>query len=357
MDVIEWMQNFIEEALKNDDQQRLQLVYFAQQADILRESNPEVAFQVYQAGRSASEALAETCWILFFAQRMAHVCIFELENLERAMDMVARDYVLSTQDTYTHCPINSAVRVNLVETYLYYDPVGYADTIQEVVEYLRKTEATNTHLRLQLDDFMAQLHLKLNQLDKALDYSLRTLDDGYGFLTLSRIYWERGEYQKALEISELREEESLSSPYTLADSRAWIAAMLMRTNGDSLKAKSLYKRAQYHIAKINFVPNSTLFDALADYHEASGSMNEALAIRDDQLAKQQAIAGPEEVIIVRLRRARLLGRMGTITEMNDQIAEIRTHLSKIKQPAYYKQLLGLIETGHYSDIVWKDISS
>jgi len=353
MDVIEWMQRFTEDALKNNDQQRLQLVYFAQQADILRESNPEVAFQVYQAGRSAAEALSEACWILFFAQRMAHVCIFELENLDRAIDLVTRDYVLSTQDVYLRCPINPAIRINLVETYLYYDPVGYANKIQEVVDYLRKTEANNIHLHLQLDDFLAQLYLKLNQLDKALDYSLRTLDDGYGYLTLSRIYWERGDYQEALEISEIREEESISSPYGLADSRAWIAAMLMRTNGDPLKAQSLYKRAQYHINKITFVPNSTLFDALADYQEASGNLSEALRIRDNQLAKQQRIVGPEEVIIVRLRRARLLGRMSKIDDMNNQIADIRENLNKVKQSTHYEQLLSLIENGYYSDVVWQ----
>ena len=353
MAVFDWMQNFIEEALKNNDQQRLQLVYFAQQADILRESNPEVAFQVYQAGRAAAENLSEACWILFFAQRMAHVCIFELENLERAMDLVARDYVLSTQESYTHCPINPAIRVNLVETYLYYDPVGYADTIQEVVDYLRKTESTDTHMRLQLNDFMAQLYLKLNQLDKALDYSLRTLDEGYGYLTLTRIYWERGDYQQALEISELREEESITSPYGLADSRAWVAAMLMRTKGYPLKAKSLYQRAQYHINKITFVPNSTLYDALAEYQEASGNLNGALQIRDEQLTKQQLVAGPEEVVIVRLRRARLLGRMGKIEALNNQISDIRNHLSKVKQHEHYEQLINLIEKGHYSDVVWQ----
>lgn len=353
MAIFEWMQRFTEEALKNNDQQRLQLVYFAQQADILRESNPEVAFQVYQAGRSAAEVLSETCWILFFAQRMAHVCIFELENLERAMDLVTRDYLLTTKDSYLNCPINPAIRINLVETYLYYDPVGYAETILEVVDYLRNTEASDIHLRLQLDDFLAQLYLKLNQLDKALDFSLRTLDEGYGFLTLTRIYWERGEYQKALEISELREEESTSSAYGLADSRAWIAAMLMRTNGDPLKAKSLYQRAQYQINKITFVPNSTLFDALADYHEASGDYIEALRVRDDQIAKQQLVAGPEEYIIVRLRRARLLGRMGKIEAMNTQITDIRNHLQNLKQPAHYEQLLKLIESGYYSDVVWK----
>lgn len=356
MDVIEWMQKFTEEALKNDDQQRLQLVYYAQQGDILRQSNPETAFQVFQVGRTAAEQLPEPCWVLFFAQRLAHICIFELENLERAMDLVTRDYVLSTQDSYVHCPINLALRLNLVETYLYYDPVGYADTIIEVIDYLRKTESDETYTRLQLDDFMAQLHLKLNQLDKALDYALRTLDDGYGYLTLTRIYWERGDYQKALDISELRQEESLYSPFMLADARAWTAAMLMRTKGDVIKAKSLYQRAYYHTQKINFVPNSTLFDALAEYHEASGNMIDALKVRGKQLAKQQSIAGPEELIIVRLRRARLLGRMNKLEEMTAQITDIKSHLNKLKQPDHYNQLLDLIEKGHYSDVVWKEIS-
>lgn len=353
MIVIEWMRKFAEEALKNNDQQRLQLVYYAQQGDMLRQANPEVALQVFQVGRTAAEQLPEPCWVLFFAQRMAHICIFELEDLERAMDLVTRDYVLSTQDSYTYCPINPALRLNLVETYLYYDPVGYADTIQEVIDYLRKTESDDIFTRLQLDDFIAQLSLKRNQLDKALDYSLRTLEDGYGYLTLTRIYWERGDYQKALDISELRQEESLSSPFMLADARAWTAAMLMRTKGDALKAKSLYQRAQYHINKINFVPNSTLYDALAEYHEASGNLNKALQVRDEQLAKQQLIAGPEEVIIARLRRARLLGRINKIEEMRQQITDIKNHLSKLKQPDHYHQLLDLIEKGHYSDVVWQ----
>jgi hypothetical protein len=355
MGVIEWMQRFTEEALKNNDQQRLQLVYYAQQGDILRQANPETAFQVFQVGRTVAEQLSEPCWVLFFAQRLAHICIFELENLERAMDLVTRDYVLSTQDSYVHCPINLALRLNLVETYLYYDPVGYADTIIEVINYLRKTESDDLYTRLQLDDFMAQLHLKLNQLDKALDYALRTLDDGYGYLTLTRIYWERGDYQKALDISELRQEESLNAPFMLADARIWTAAMLIRTNGDAIKAKSLYQQAIFRVNKINFVPNSTLFDALAEYHEASGDMIDALKVRDEQLAKQQSIAGPEEVIIVRLRRARLLGRMNKTEDMKKQITDIRSHLSKLKQPDHYEQLLGLIEKGHYSDVMWQSL--
>lgn len=355
MRVIDWMKQFADEALKNNDQQRLQLIYFAQQGDFVRTSNPEIAYQIYQLGRTTAEQLPEPCWVLYFAQHMAHVCIFELENLDRAMDLVARDYVLSTQDAYIHCPINSAVRVNLVETYLYYDPIGYADTIKEVVEYLRQTDVDETHSQLQLDDFMAQLHLKLNQLDQALDYALRTLNDGYGYLTLTRIYWERGDYQKALEISEAREQDSLSSPYMLADSWAWIAAMLVKTSGDTVRANRLYKRAVYQTSRINFVPNSTLFDAFADYHEASGRPEEALKVRDEQLVMQNTVAGPEEVIIVRLRRARLLGRMNKIDAMQQQIADIKSHLHKFKQPEHYEQLLELLDDGFYSDVVWEKI--
>ena len=357
MNVSEWMRNFAEEALKNNDQQRLRLIYFAQQGDLFRASNPEMAYQIYEVGRTSAEQLNEPCWILFFAQRMANICIFELEDLDRAMDLVARDYVLSTKDTYIHCPINSAIRVNLVETYLYYDPVGYADTIKEVVDYLRKNETNDTFMTLKLDDFMAQLYLKLNQLDKALDYALRTLEDGFGYLTLTRIYWERGEYAKALKISELRQEESLYSPFMLADSRAWTAAMLMRTDGDPITARSLYRQAIFHISKINFVPNSTLFDALAEYYEASGDLKEALQIRDGQLTNQQTIAGPEEVVIVRLRRARLLGRMNKLEGMKSQIADIRNNLSKFKHPEHYEKLLALLEKGFYSDVVWSELKN
>lgn len=355
MRLIEWMQKFAEDALQNNDQARLRLIYYAQQGDVMRESNPEIAYQIYQIGRTSAEQLNEACWILYFAQRMAHVCIFELENLDRAMDLVARDYVLSTQDTYIHCPINTAIRLNLVETYLYYDPVGYAETIQEVVDYLYQTETDETYTLLQLDDFLAQLYLKLNQLDKALEYSLKTLDSGYGYLTLTRIYWERGEYQKALEISEVREQESLSSPFMLADARAWLAAMLMRTGRDAIHAKSLYGRAYYQVEKINFVPNSTLFDALADYQEASGDMPAALAVRDEQLSKQNEVAGPEEVVIVRLRRARLLGRMNRLDDMKTQIADIRSRLQKFQRPEHYEKLLHLIENGNYSDVVWQSL--
>ena len=355
MRVLEWMQNFAENALKDNDQGRLRLVFFAQQGDVLRGTNPQMAFQIYQIGRTASEQLAEPCWVLFFGQRMAHICIYELEDLDRAMDLVARDYVLSANDQHVHCAINPAIRVNLVETYLYYDPVGYADTIQEVVDYLRTTEANDDIIEQQLDDFLAQLCLKLNQLDRALEYSLRTLESGYGYLTLTRIYWERGDYQKALEISQLREEQSTSSSYQFADARAWVAAMLMRTNGDHEQANRLYQWANYHVNKINFVPNSTLYDALAEYHEASGDMNKALAVRDDQIAKQQTIAGPEEFVIVRLRRARLLGRMNKFDEMNSQITDIRSHLDKFKRPDHYEQLLSLIEAGFYSDVVWQSV--
>lgn len=355
MNVIEWMQQFAQDALKNNDTQRLQLIAFAQQGDILRESQPEVAYQVYQTGRELAEHLIEPCWIMFFAHRMAHVCIFELEDLDRAMNLVTKDYVLSAKDEYIHCPINPAIRLNLVETYLYYDPVGYADTITEVVDYLRKTESADDYTTLQLDDFLAQLHLKLNQLDKALEYALRTLDEGYGYLTLTRIYWERGEYDKALDISRLRMQATRFSRFMYADAQAWTAAMLLRTGDDTLVAKSLHEQAVKKVENINFVPNSTLFDALSDYHEANEDYDNALKVRDQQLLKQNQVAGPEEVVIVRLRRARLLGRMGEKAKLKTQLDDIRTYLPKFKKPEHYETMLRLIEDGYYSDIVWKQL--
>jgi len=355
MNILEWMQQFAQNAIQNNDKQRLQLVSFAQQGDIIREAQPEIAYQIYQTGRDLAESLSEPCWIMFFAQRMAHVCIFELEDLDRAMSLVTRDYVLSTKDQYVHCPINPAIRRNLVETYLYYDPVGYVDKIIEVIVYLRQSEASDEYATLQLDDFLAQLHLKRNQLDKALDYALRTLDDGYGYLTLTRIYWERGDYEEALKISELRLEESKFSRYMVADAQAWVAAMLMRTNGNQDIAKSYHEQAARQVANINFVPNSTLFDALADYHELSGHPDKALQVRDKQLERQNLVAGPEEILIVRFRRARLLGRMGQTQKLEAQLADIRSHLHRVKKPAHYENMLHLIESGFYSDVIWEKL--
>jgi tetratricopeptide (TPR) repeat protein len=353
MNVLQWIQQFAEDALKNNDHQRLQLISYAQQGDILRESQPKVAFQIFSTGRDLAERLVEPCWIMFFAHRMAHVCIFELEDLDAAMGLVTKDYMLSTKDEYIHCLINAAVRVNLVETYLYYDPVGYADTIEEVIAYLRETDTTDDYTTPQLDDFLAQLYLKRNQLDTALDYALRTLDDGYGYLTLNRIYWERGEYDKALQISKLRMENNKHSRFMYADAQAWTAAMLRQTNGDTHLAHKLYQQAIRQLHNINFVPNSTLFDALAGYHEADGDFTEALKIRDEQLKQQNPVAGPEEVLIVRLRRARLLGRMGDIEQLKAQLADIDTHLPKVKKAEHYHAMLRLIEDGYYSDVIWK----
>lgn len=355
MDVIDWILKFTQQAINNNDRERLQLVYLYQQGDALRVSNPEGSYQVYQIGRQQAEQLDEPCWIMFFAQRMSSVCIYELENLDRAMELVARDYVLSTQDSYKLCPINPAVRLNLVETYLYYDPVGYADKIREVIDYLMETESSQSLIQVQLYDFLAQLHLKLDLLDEALDYSLRTLDDGLGYLTLTRIYWERGEYDRALEISLQREMVSSEriAPFQYADAQAWTAAMIMRTGGDQAEADNRMRRVDYYVNKITFVPNSTLYDALAEYQEASDRYEMALAVRDTQLEKQQAIAGPEEMMIVRLRRARLLGRMGKVEEMQSQIDEMRSLLHKFAKPEFYQQKFQLLQKSYYSDVVWK----
>lgn len=357
MNVSEWIMHFVSQALLKNDTQRLQLFRLLQQGDMMRATMPELAYDMYAQGRKLAEDLSESCWILLFAQRMAHICIYELENLDRALDLVVRDYVLSTQDSYKHCPVNSEIRLNLVETYLYYDPVGYAEKITETIDYLLETEQDEPHTITQLWDFRAQLALKLDQLDLAIEYALHSItNDMWDYLTLTRIYWERGDYAQALQMSLEREallNQSYSNSYTLADAQAWTAAMMMKIDKSDASAHARFTRASFTISKINFVPNSTLYDALAEYHEASGNPELALKVRDEQLRIQKAIVGAEELIMPRIRRARLLGRIGKIEEMNVQLTQIESYLPRLKKPVPYIVKLNLIKKGEYSDVVWK----
>lgn len=354
-----WYKGFGHKAQTNNDPRRLKLIQTHQIADRLRSIAPEQAYAAYQEGRTLAETLDEPCWVLLFAQRMAHVCIYELENLDRAMDLVIRDYVLSTKPIYQKCPVLADMQRNILETYLYYDPVGYQQEVSEVLDMLERYPSNNYELS-RLLDFRAQLMLKTDNLDEALYFGLKSQEHGGGFssdvlLTLVRIYWERGEYANTLKIALERENmvKRYSDAYVYTDAQAWTAAMLRKTGGDDDEATARYQHVMTVLRKITIVPNSTIYDALADYNEAGDTPEDALKTRDTQLEAQQPHVGADEITTVRLRRARLLGRLGMTEKLSEQLKDAYVQAKRLKKPEVYLGKLSRIESGDYSEVTWK----
>lgn len=326
----------------------------------LRNSNPEAALEAFEKGRELAEALNEPCWILHFGNLIARLCNYQLEDLDRAMAIVVRDTILAGKPAYEKCPFKSDVQHNLLETYFYFDPVGYEAEIRSALDYMQNsTEHRTTWTATRLQDIRAQLALKLDQYDEALYLALKATEKGGfastdAYLTLVRVHWERGEYDQALDAALVRKNNlnRIFSSDLLADARAWTAALLQRLGRDEERAMKDYQFAISVITKSNTVPNSTVFDALADYHEVAGDMENTLNIRDRQLAEQRPNVGPDELTAVRLRRARLLGRMGKSEALQAQLTEARELAQRLHKPQPYLDKLQRIEDGNYQEVLY-----
>jgi hypothetical protein len=349
MNMNEWLGGRAQEYRDRGDQERLRMIQCYVTAYHARETDPDLSFASFTEGRNMAQRLQEPWWVLFYeGERVAALLHFK-RDFRHVLDMAVQCVMEVRKPTNAAYPGRISLWDNMVAAYLGIDAEGYAEQIQQALDYLEKEIPPepdgSRYLLLARQRIFA---LECGLLKDAYDGCMRELklaaDDKDGsravhfatftYCGLCQIAAAVGQWETLAEWSSVGEElaRQVGHHCELSEALAWQAVAAQQT-GDAERGRRAYQNATTHMSRLKMPPKEGYYQALAAYHEKDGDLTRALAVRDAEL---QSVVDRGRVLYecrVRIRRAELLARLDQLQPADLDAA--REAARKLRAPDKY----------------------
>src|SRR5260221_2806176 len=340
VDLWGWFESFRWEAQHSGDRDRQEMIRVYYQAWRSGETGPEQALGLMTQGYKLAEMLNERCWMLFFDYWRCEMFMFYLEDLNAGLDAAVRMTVEARKPQYQGCPVLACAYRVLLDAHVLIDPVGYEDKIRETLDYMEHQialdhdthcilEARKANLEFALDDFEAAKAATLHYLELS---ETSDFQKSSAFLMLCGYSYWQGDLNSTLGYATNAETfaRRVGRKKRIATALAW-QALVARKHGDEEAAQRLCRQALAQAETLGVSPS--YYEPLCDYHEIGGEPDKALKMRDRQLEDLIGTGYIHDECEIRLKRCRLLGRMGLPVEA--EIAGARASATRLLKPARY----------------------
>lgn len=358
VDVWGWISNYQQTALLKGDMHRLSLINFQSQAWNYFETKPEQSLQILQTARALAEQLDEPCWMVYYDCWIGECLNLYMEDFKRGLEHAMKMIVEIRKVNYQYCPMLCRGYLNLIESYIYSDPVGYADEIRELLRYCEKEIPIDYDTYCVLKTREAELEFALGNLDAAIiaaeAYLARSAEQystfqmAYALEQLVQYHYLQGELDRPL--SMIQESEKYARQHNrrslIAITQAWQAIIARRQTKED-EAKRFYRLARSQMSQLGMATARSYYDVLCEYHERDNEGTIALQLRDDQL---QAISGRGGYYLeteMHLKKCRLLGRLGL--PLAEAIQSAKTAAQNLRRPDLFLSKLTRVEQGDYQE--------
>jgi hypothetical protein len=358
MSVWDWISDFEAEARAGGDEARLRLVRFHREAYAHRHTEPDRMLALFDEGRRLAAALGEPWWALFFDHWRVETYIYYKDDYRDVIDLAVRATLEVRKPVHEQHPLRFAVWCNLVAAYLCVDPRGYAPQIQHALDFLAREVPAGGEERYLL---LARRHWfawEMGRIDEARALALEELALADGdpdrhlaahheidtYKTLCRLAHRRGDGADLGACAAAGEERAraLDYKYELSLFLLW-QALRLRQEGREDEARRLCRQGTARMARLGKAPDDSFYDALCAFHERGGQPAAALRVRDRELAECQGKGQFAYEVECRLKRCRLLARMGQA--LADDLAASRAAIARLRAPATYLAELERITSG------------
>lgn len=339
IDLWDWFNEFARNAQRTGDLDRLRLPQLYNQAQPIFEANPRQALVLLEQGRTLAERLREPCWVLFFDFWRCALYMNFLDDKATALDLAVKTAVEARKPMYQACPVRPRVQSILVDAYLTTDPLGYADKVNEALDYVEAEGPLDVDVWQQIEMKRAWLELWSGRLERAQHAAERHLArcEGNHFrlahacALLCEIAYRRGDVSAALEYAQAGQAHARQSKQqrALVELYCW-QALFARKRGDEPSALRLYRLAMASSAQLGRKFSYAYYDALSEFYVLGDEPERALQLRDVQLDQVRNSGSPWAECECRLRRCRLLAQMGR--PLQDELAQARRAAEKLIDP-------------------------
>ncbi len=344
----DWIHDFEEQAREAGDAQRVRLTTIHSQAYDHRQTDPDRMLSTLHEGRRLAMALREPWFVAFFDHWITETFIYYKDDYREVIDHAVRLTLEMRKPIFDQCPLRFGVYCNLVAAYLCVDPRGYARAIREALDYLATLvppeggdryllQARRHWFAYELGEFDEANRLALEELEMADGDPDRHTARHHEIDTLKALCWvafRRHDWTALANHADLGEEcaRAMEYRYELSQFLLWQALIAAR-EGRRDEAKRLCRQGTHQMARLGQPPGESYYDALAAYHEVGGDLLAAWVVRERELTTSVGKGQLAYESQVRIKRVRLLRRMGR--DINEEEAAAREAIAKVREPEWY----------------------
>jgi hypothetical protein len=349
MTIWDWIRDFRAEAQKQGDEQRHRLSRLHNEAYALRETNPERARALYEEGARLARMLNEPWWVLYYDDWRVTALRCFLRDYRNVLDLAVQNTLEVRKPQYDHCPLRFPIHSSLVFTYLGIDPVGYAEPVQQALDYLEQNLSPVGEDKYMVHGGRREFFVEMGWLDRAEEVARRVLavadgDDDrtsncvhhsvFNYCDLCEIAWRRPDFEALAQWSAEGERAARREnlQMELGMLLMW-QAVAARKGGNDERGQYLCRRAASRVSRLGMPPTSGYYTALSAFHTLGGDLTTALQVRRREL---ESIAGRGRLAYectCRTEIARLLAQLGEPVE--EALAAAREAAGKLRRPDRY----------------------
>ena len=358
MTVWEWIDDFAARARSAGDRERLRLTGVLGEAYEYRHTNPDRMLALFAEGRRLALALEEPWWVLFFDYWHVETLIYYQEDYRTLLDAAVKLTVDVHRPAFVQHPLRLPIAANLIAAYLCIDPHGYADEIRGALDYalcegmphdgvlylfLFRQEWFAWEMgRLDEARAVCERIVGLAESDPEPHRALHHLVGAH--VCLCRIAHRRRDWDGLDLWARAGEElaQRRGGRYEKALCVLW-RAVWARHEGMDADARRLCRAGTAQMARLGRLPDEVYFDALCQFHELGGELENALTARE----RQRSIVADRGQLATEclnaLHRCRLLTMMGRPLE--EACGHVRAAAARLRRPAYYLDKLDRLLSG------------
>jgi len=166
----EWYNNFYHEAVLKGDVRRQQLHELHQVIDAPHKVYEEVVPYIEQ-GLNLAQECHEPYWFVLFEYSRSHF-LFNNYRIQEAIETATKLVVEVRKPKYQGCPLLGHCYFILLSAYTSYDPIGYAQEIEEAIRYVETYFQNDQQLLIYTAWRQTELHIGLENWHKAKDSAI-----------------------------------------------------------------------------------------------------------------------------------------------------------------------------------------
>jgi hypothetical protein len=362
MTIWDWIHEFERQAAASGDRERLRLARLHSEAYSYRQSDPDRMMSILETGRALARTLNEPWWVLFFEHWSLETLIYYKDDYREVIERGVKATLELRKPMYENYPLRFGIWCNLVAAYLCVDPRGYASAIREALDYLQTQVPPEGGDRYLLQARRHWFAYEMGELEAAQQLALEELamadsdpeahtarhHEVDTYKALCWIAYRRRDYSALLQWAAAGEQlaREITYRYELALFLLW-RALCTRRAGDETTARRLCRSGTAAMARLGQPPGESYFDALAAYHEQGGELSAAWQVRQRELETSLGKGQFAYECLVRLKRVRLLVRMGAAAD--EEVAAVRQAATRLREPSWYLSELERVLAGRVTE--------